>query len=58
MKLFIAIVLAAFLPVLLTGCQSPQEQEQHVEQRRYDRITKQGQETIEKNRQRIMYQNQ
>jgi hypothetical protein len=56
MKLFIAIVLTGLSFVLFTGCQTPEEAEQHVEQRQYDAIVKQGQETIQKNQEKINLQ--
>jgi len=59
MKQLILIFLAAVSTMLLgSGCQTPEEQDQHTAQRKYDMITKQGQDTIKQNQQKMMFQNQ
>jgi hypothetical protein len=58
MKQLILIFLAAVLTMLLGGCQTPEEQDQHMAQRKYDMITKQGQDSIKQNQQKMMFQNQ
>ena len=58
MKPLVLVLFAAALTILLGGCQTPEQQEQQTEQRRYDTITKQSQETIKRNQQMILNQNQ
>jgi hypothetical protein len=58
MKQPILILLATVLTMLLGGCQTPEEQDQHTAQRKYDTIIKQGQDTIKQNQQKMMFQNQ
>jgi hypothetical protein len=52
------IILAALLTTLLGGCLTPEEQEDQTNQRRYDAIVKQGQENINRNDQKMEWQNQ
>lgn len=49
MKPLILALSAMLLTVLLGGCQTPEEQEQQTNQRRYDAILKQNQKTIDQN---------
>ncbi len=58
MKPFILILLAVVSIALLGGCQTPEEQEQQTNQRRYDAIIKQNQKMIDQNQQKILNQNQ
>lgn len=58
MKPLVLIFFAAVLTALLSGCQTPEEQQAQTNQRRYDMIIKQGQETIKQNQQKMLYQNQ
>jgi len=56
MKSLMFILSAAVLSVLLGGCQTPEEQEQQTNQRRYDAILKQNQKTIDQNQQKMQNQ--
>jgi hypothetical protein len=58
MKRLILIFTAAVLTMLLGGCQTPEEQDQHTAQRNHDIIVKQGQDTIKRNQYKMMFQNQ
>jgi hypothetical protein len=51
------ILSAVLLTVLLDGCQTPEEQEQQTNQRRYDTILKQNQKMIDQNQKMINQQN-
>ncbi|HXR46217.1 MAG TPA: hypothetical protein VN784_02150 [Candidatus Limnocylindrales bacterium] len=53
MKPLTFILSAAVLIVLLGGCQTPEEQEQQTNQRRYDAILKQNQKMIDQNQQKM-----
>ena len=53
MKPLMFILSAAVLIVLLGGCQTPEEQEQQTNQRRYDAILKQNQKMIDQNQQKM-----
>jgi len=57
MKQLILIFPAAVLAMLLAGCKTPEEWQQQTNQRTYDKIVKQGQDTINKNQQKMMYHN-
>ncbi|MGA9779087.1 MAG: hypothetical protein WBS33_12525 [Verrucomicrobiia bacterium] len=50
------ILSALVLTALLGGCQTPEEQEQQTNQRRYDAILKQNQKMIDQNQQTILNQ--
>jgi hypothetical protein len=58
MKLLMFILSAMLLTVLLGGCQTPEEQEQQTNQRRYDAILKQNQKTIDQNQKMMNQHNQ
>lgn len=53
MKSLMFILSALVLTVSLGGCQTPEEQEQQTNQRRYDAILKQNQKMIDQNQQKI-----
>lgn len=57
MKLFGLMFFAFILTVLLGGCLTPEEQEDQTNQRRYDAIIKQNQNTIDQNQQKHPDQN-
>ena len=57
MKLFTVMFFAVVLTALLGGCQTPEEQEEQTNQRRYDAIIKKNQEMIDRNQQKIVNQN-
>jgi outer membrane protein assembly factor BamE (lipoprotein component of BamABCDE complex) len=56
MKPLMFILSALLLTVLLGGCQTPEEQEQQTNQRRYDAIIKQNQKMIDQNQQKMLNQ--
>ena len=58
MKPLILILSAVVLAVFLDGCQTPEEQEQETNQRRYDTILKQNQKMIDQNQKMMNQQNQ
>jgi outer membrane protein assembly factor BamE (lipoprotein component of BamABCDE complex) len=58
MKLFTVMLFAVVLTALLGGCQTPEEQEQQTNQRRYDAIIKKNQGMIDRNQQKMPDQNQ
>jgi hypothetical protein len=58
MKPLVFILSAVVLTILLGGCQSPEEQEQQTNQRRYDAILKQNQQMIDRNQKTINQQSQ
>ncbi|HEV2437084.1 MAG TPA: hypothetical protein VG077_13900 [Verrucomicrobiae bacterium] len=58
MKPLMFILSAMLLTVLLGGCQTSEEQEQHTNQRRYDAILKQNQKTIDQNQKMMNQHNQ
>jgi hypothetical protein len=58
MKQLILIFSAAVLAMLFVGCKTPEEWQQQTNQRTYDKIVKQGQDTINQNQQKMMFQNQ
>jgi outer membrane protein assembly factor BamE (lipoprotein component of BamABCDE complex) len=57
MKPLLLVLSAIVLTALLNGCQTPEEQEQQTNQRRYDAIIKKNQEMIDRN-QKMLDQNQ
>jgi hypothetical protein len=57
MKLFTVLFFAVVLTVLMSGCLTPEEQQDQTNQRRYDAIIKQNQEMIDRN-QKMLDQNQ